>query len=65
LNRAEFGELFKKMKTNDESVEKDDDMDALKCFDMIDVNGDEKIQFDEFMAIFKENQLQNDMILIE
>jgi len=42
-----------------------DDMDAMKCFDMIDVNGDEKIEFDEFMAIFKETQSQNDMILIE
>jgi len=57
--------MFKKMKTNDNSVEKVEDMDALKCFDMIDVNGDGKIQFDEFMAIFKENQVQNDMILIE
>ena len=32
---------------------------------MIDVNGNEKVEFDEFMAIFSENQSQNDMILIE
>jgi len=39
--------------------------DAMKVFDMIDVNNDEKVEFDEFMAIFKETQSQNDMILIE
>lgn len=53
--------MFKKM-SNDLAVS---DMDAMKCFDMIDVNGDEKVEFDEFMAIFKETQSQNDMILIE
>lgn len=47
------------------STETVTDMDAMKCFDMIDVNGDEKVEFDEFMAIFKETASQNDMILIE
>ena len=65
MNRAEFIEIFKKIKTNDNSVEKIADMDAMKSFDMNDMNGDGKIQFDEFMAIFKEKQVQNDMNLIE
>jgi len=63
LDRTEFKELFKKMQAD--VTGGDSDMDAMKCFDMIDVNGDEKIEFDEFMAIFKETQSQNDMILIE
>jgi len=60
LDRQEFTELFKNMST--ETVTEGD---AMKCFDLIDVNGDEKVEFDEFMAIFKETASQNDMILIE
>jgi len=60
LDRTEFTELFKNMST--ETVTEGD---AMKCFDLIDVNGDEKVEFDEFMAIFKETASQNDMILIE
>ena len=47
------------------STETVTDTDAMKCFDMIDVNGDEKVEFDEFMSIFKETASQNDMNLFE
>jgi Ca2+-binding EF-hand superfamily protein len=57
---VEFTELFGNLSKDVVS-----DMDAMKLFDLIDVNGDEKIEFDEFMAIFKETTSTNDMILIE
>jgi len=60
LDREEFAQLFINMSTDVVT-----NCDAQKAFDMIDVNGDEKVEFDEFMAIFKETQSQNDMILIE
>jgi calmodulin len=60
LDRDEFAQLFINMSTDAVTTS-----DAMKVFDMIDVNNDEKVEFDEFMAIFKETQSQNDMILIE
>lgn len=36
-----------------------------KLFSFIDVNGDEKIEFDEFICIFNDTNMVNDQILIE
>jgi len=39
--------------------------EALKLFGLIDVNGDEKIEFDEFICIFNETSFINDQIMID
>ena len=60
MDRDEFAQLFITMSTDVVNSS-----DTMKVFDMIDDNGDVKLEFNEFTVIFKETQSQNDMILIE
>jgi len=39
--------------------------EANKLFGLIDVNGDEKIEFDEFICIFNDSSFVNDEIMID
>jgi len=37
----------------------------MKLFGFIDVNNDDKIEFDEFICIFKDTSMANDNIMLE
>lgn len=60
MDKSEFTKLFRDLNKSGFS-----EYEAHKLFSLIDVNGDEKIEFDEFMCIFKDTVLMNDKILIE
>jgi len=47
------------------SENKMNDYDKQKLFTLIDINNDERIDYDEFMAIFYDTRVMNEDILVE
>ena len=60
LDRDEFAQLSINMSTDVVTTS-----NTQKLFNMIDVNNDKKVEFNEFMVILTDTQSKNDMILIE